>query len=168
MTVLQLEKICRVYNYADDNTLTYANKDRTLVQNTLEHALNVSLEWFKGNFMVANPTKFQAMILGQPDIQMQINVQGRDICMQTSVKLLGISIDSNLTFYDHVAKVCRKAAMQINIMKRLGKYLDFNGRLKIYDSFFLPNFQILITVHLCIIRCMLAMRTKLKDWTNEC
>ena len=87
--------------------------------------------------MVANPTKFQAMILGQPDIQMQINVQGRDIFMQTSVKLLGINIDSNLTFYDHVAKVCGKAAMQINIMKRLGKYLDFNGRLKI----FLPNFN---------------------------
>ena len=54
---------------------------------------------------------------------MKINVQGRDICMQTSVKLLGINIDSNLTFYDYVAKVCRKAAMQINIMKRLGKYL---------------------------------------------
>ena len=31
--------------------------------------------------------------------------------------------------------------MQINIMKRLGKYLDFNRRLKIYDSFFLPNFN---------------------------
>ena len=91
--------------------------------------------------MVANPTKFQAMILGQPDIQTKINVQGCDICMQTSVKLLGINIDSKLTFYDHVAKVCRKAAMQINIMKRLGKYLDFNGRLTIYDSFFLPNFN---------------------------
>ena len=54
--VLQLEKLCRVYNYADNNTLTYANKDRTLVQNTLEHALNVSLEWFNGDFMVANQT----------------------------------------------------------------------------------------------------------------
>ena len=72
---------------------------------------------------------------------MKINVQGRDICMQTSVKLLGINIGSNLTFYDHVAKVCRKAAMQINIMKRLGKYLDFNVRLTIYGSFFLPKFN---------------------------
>ena len=62
--LLQLEKICRVYNYADDNTLMYANKDRTIAQNTLEHAL----EWFKGNFTFANPTKFKAMILGQPAI----------------------------------------------------------------------------------------------------
>ena len=54
--VLQLGKFCRVYNYADDNTLTSANKDRTLVQNALEHALNVSLEWFNGDFMVANQT----------------------------------------------------------------------------------------------------------------
>ena len=61
------------------------------------------------------------MILGQPDIQMQINVQGRDISMQTYVKLLGINIYCNLTFYDHVAKVCRKSAVQINIMKHLGK-----------------------------------------------
>ena len=49
--------------------------------------------------------------------------------------------DSNLTFYDHVANVCRKAAMKITIMERLGKYLDLKGRLNIYDSFFLTNFN---------------------------
>ena len=59
----------------------------------------------------------------------------------TSVKLLGIQIDNKLLFHDHVSNVCKKAAMQINVMKRLGRYLDFNGRLQIYDSLFLSNFN---------------------------
>ena len=37
--------------------------------------------------------------------------------------------------------MCKKAAMQIHVIKRLGRYLDFNGRLQIYDSFFLSNFN---------------------------
>ena len=29
--ILQLEKICNVYNYADDNTLSYVNKEPAVV-----------------------------------------------------------------------------------------------------------------------------------------
>ena len=35
----------------------------------------------------------------------------------------------------------KKAGNQIDIMKRLGKFLDNDCRLKIYDSFFLSNFN---------------------------
>ena len=75
--ILQFEKICNVYNYADNNTLSYVNKEPAVVQSTLEHAINISLDWFNANFMVANPTKFQAMFLGKHDPQIKINVQGR-------------------------------------------------------------------------------------------
>ena len=139
--ILQLEKTCNVYNYAGDNTLSYVNKEPAVVQCTLEHANKFSLDWFNVNFMVANPTKFQAMFLGKHDPQIKINVQRRAIGLLTSVKLLSILIVNKLLFHDHVSNVCKKAAMQINVIKRLGRYLDFNGSLQIYDSFFLSNFN---------------------------
>ena len=139
--ILHIENICGIYNYADDNTLSCVSKDPCEIQRTLEHALNVSLKWFDDNFMIANPTKFQAMLLGPDDIEIKINVHGKTIEMQHSVKLLGIQIDNKLTFNHHVSNVCKKAGNQINIMKRLGKLLDNDCRLKIYDSFFLSNFN---------------------------
>ena len=113
------------------------------MQSTLEHAINISLNWFNVNFMVANPTKFQAMFLGKHDPQIKINVQGcglssRLVCLHW---LKCIQIDNKLLFHDHVSNVCKKAAMQISAMKRLSRYFDFNGRLQIYDSFFLSNFN---------------------------
>ena len=63
-----------------------------VVQSTLEHTINISLDWLNVNFMVANPTKFQAMFLGKHDPQIKINVKGRAIGLLTSVKLLGIQI----------------------------------------------------------------------------
>ena len=139
--LMTIENICGIYNYADDNTLSCVSKDPCEIQRTLEHALNVSLKWFDDNFMIANPTKFQAMLLGPDDIEIKINVHGKTIEMQHSVKLLGIQIDNKLTFNHHVSNVCKKAGNQINILKRLGKLLDNDCRLKIYDSFFLSNFN---------------------------
>ena len=139
--ILSLDKICSVYNYADDNTLCCANRDPLLVKSTLECAAKCSLNWFKDNFMKANPAKFQAMLLGRDFKQMTINVEGNTIEMISSVKLLGIHIDNKLSFNEHISKLCKKSANQINVMKRLARHLDYDCRLKVYDCFFLSNFN---------------------------
>ena len=139
--ILSLDKICSVYNYADDNTLCCANRDPLLVKSTLECAAKCSLNWFKDNFMKANPAKFQAMLLGRDFKQMTINVEGNTIEMISSVKLLGIHIDNKLSFNEHISKLCKKSANQINVMKRLARHLDYDCMLKVYDCFFLSNFN---------------------------
>ena len=113
-----IEKVCNIYNYADDNTLSCIDNDPIVIQHTLEHAINVSLKWFDDNFMVANPTKFQAMFLGRHDIQLKINVHSSEIAVQSSVKLLGIQIDNKLTINDHVSTICKKSGNVINLMNR--------------------------------------------------
>ena len=112
-----------------------------VIQHTLEHAINVSLKWFDDNFMVANPNKFQAMFLGRHDLQLEINVHSSEIAVQSSVKLLGIQIDNKLAFNDHVSSKCKKSGNVINVMNRLGSLLDRNYKMRIYDSFYLSNFN---------------------------
>ena len=50
-----------MYNYADDNTVSYAHKQLKAV---VESETEITLNWFDDNQMQANPGKFQAIVGG--------------------------------------------------------------------------------------------------------
>jgi hypothetical protein len=51
-----------LYNYADDNTFSYADQDYNTLINVLEKESSILIEWFNINCMQANTDKFQAML----------------------------------------------------------------------------------------------------------
>ena len=55
--------------------------------------------------------------------------------------VLGVTIDSQLNFDKHISEICKKGSQQLNILKRMGKYLNRLGRLTVYYSFILSNFN---------------------------
>ena len=114
-----------LYNYVDDNTLSFSSPDYDHLISVLEAESQVLIDWFKENKMQANPDKFQVLAVGKktfsknPSIQIQQNT----LSCEETVKLLGIDIDYQLKFYEHISNLCRKASPQLNVMKRLGSYL---------------------------------------------
>jgi hypothetical protein len=54
-----------IYNYADDNTVSYCEYDIHKVVNTLEVDSLKLVNWFSINLMKANPDKFQAIAIGK-------------------------------------------------------------------------------------------------------
>ena len=54
-----------LYNYADDNTLSYGHPDFNVLTSVLESESNVLINWFKFNKMQANPDKFQVLAVGK-------------------------------------------------------------------------------------------------------
>ena len=50
-----------LYNYADDNTLSYADTDIQNTIKTLEEESKILINWFSINKMKANPENVQAM-----------------------------------------------------------------------------------------------------------
>ena len=111
-----------LYNYADDNTLTYGHPDFNVLTSVLESESNVLINWFKVNKMQANPDKFQVLAVGKKtfDKNMKICIQNSTLSCEETVKLLGIEIDYQLNFDIHISSTCRKASQQLNILKRLG------------------------------------------------
>ena len=57
------------------------------------------------------------------------------------MKLLGVTFDFNLNFNSHISNICKKAARQLNVLKRVGKHLCKLGKLTIYHSFIMSNFS---------------------------
>ena len=51
-----------IYNYADDNCVSYAHNDIDIIKNFLECDVK-KMYWFKINSLEASPSKFQSMLL---------------------------------------------------------------------------------------------------------
>jgi hypothetical protein len=92
--------------------------------------------------MKANPDKFQAIAIGNKSHSEHIsfNLKGNIIKCEDEVKLLGITIDFQLKFNTHIANTCKKASRQLNVLKRVGKYLNRPGKLTIYHPFILSSY----------------------------
>ena len=68
-------KQATLYNYADDNTLTYFSKSMPDLVNILEKETGIALSWLEQNEMIANPEKFHALLLRKN----QTNTSGEQI-----------------------------------------------------------------------------------------
>jgi len=143
---------CDLYNYADDNTLSCSDANIYNVIESLESDSQSLINWFSDNHMQANPDKFQAMAIGKKtkDQNINFNLNGSTISCDESVKLLGVTIDFKLKFDKHISSICKKASSQLNVLKRIGKNLCKLGKLNIYYSFILSNFNYCpLTWHFC-------------------
>jgi hypothetical protein len=132
-----------LYNYADDNTVSICDNDIDVVTKTLENDSMELINWFSLNLMKANPDKFQATAIGKKtkSQNLSFNLSGNKIVCEDDVKLLGVTIDSDLNFDNHISEMCKKASRQLNILKRIGKYMNRLGSLTSYYSFILSNFN---------------------------
>jgi hypothetical protein len=129
-----------VYNYADDNTLSCVDSDPKIVKSTLENACNVAVTWFHANHMKVNPEKFQFMLLQNNDI-FSLELAGVTVEPTDTIKLLGVHIDKNLCFSDHVDSILHKGAKQVNALGRLSRQLSESCKLNILDAFIASNFN---------------------------
>ena len=134
---------CILYNYADDNTLSYIHKDLLHLKSVLEQESLLLIQWFDKNFMKANPDKFQAICIGKKshDNIDSFQVGQTNIKCDDNVTLLGINLDYMLKFDTHVSEICKKASQQLAVFKRLGRFLTKQGKLIIYNSFIASNFS---------------------------
>ena len=115
------------------------------------------MNWCSKNQIEANPNKFQVIYSHDSDSDMfTININGSLIKGEPNVKLLGINIDTNLNFNYHISVICKRAAQQLNALKRLSAFLNTNSHLLLYKSFIFSHLIIArqsgITVGLGMLR----------------
>ena len=114
-----------LYNFSVDNTITaMAETIQDLVQ-AIQGKTETALYWMDSNDMIANPEKFKAIVLSKCKQNLGDAVlvfRDQTMSATKTVDLLGITIDNKLSFEKQVSKFCRKAAGQLNALKRLSPY----------------------------------------------
>ena len=93
-----------LHNFADDNTISGTFNNLTSLCQTLEKESELATEWFKNKSMIANPDKFQALIMSKnaTDVTPKLRIYDNPIENTKSVKLLGVEINYQIKFNEHV------------------------------------------------------------------
>ena len=131
-----------ICNFADDTTIYTNGNNIESVILSLEEDLSRTLNWFRTNHMAANPGKFQVMFLGmreQPKLTLEIN--NITIPLTDRVKLLGVTIDSQLKFDDHIKALCQTASRKVSAFSRVANFLNYEKGRILYNTFVMSNFN---------------------------
>ena len=131
------------YNYADDNSMSNACAKIDELMINLKLDSKIAITWFIDNGMEPHPEKFQFMVMSNNVIDthtLELDDTTR-LRSQSDVVLLGIKIDDKLTFAKHVSAICTKASKQLNAFTRISKFLSYDSKKLVINSFINSNFQ---------------------------
>ena len=133
-----------ICNFADDNTIYTCGSTIHGIKANLKKGIDILLKWFNDNSMKANPKKFQFMILSRGKLPSGINLEIDEnivIENQRQVKLLGVTLDSQLLFKNHVNLICDIAQRRFLALSRIRKFLNLNQAYALANSFIMSNFR---------------------------
>ena len=132
-----------LYNFVDDNNLSTVGNTIDEAKAILITETEAAINWIESNQMIANPGKFHLMFLSanEKDLinQQTINMKGISLESEANFTLLGVDIDNRLSC--HINNLCRKAANQINALKRLSSFMGMTEKTILMKSFILSNFK---------------------------
>ena len=143
----------RIGNYADDNTTYGVEKDVIELLKILESDTCTVLNWFRCNEMKANQGKCHLIIadINHKNYDSKSFVYLEDAFLESEdiVKLLGILIDKELTFEDHVRSLLRKANQKFFALMRVSKYMSKDKLRILLKSFIESQFNYCPLIWMC-------------------
>ncbi len=160
--------------FADDTTILYSNTDIPKQIQQINIELSEVNNWFKANKLSVNASKTNYMIMGTPKMtslghgnsQLNLNVILDDTELErvNKTKFLGVIIDENLTWKNHIDGITKTISRNIGMLNKLKFFMPERILYTLYCSLILPyiNYGILIWGKAC--KTHLEKIHKLQKW----
>ena len=121
---------------ADDTTSYAVDMCLEGLMTKLECATHIAMEWFLYNGMKLNSDKCNLLVCGNKFERMICKIENFHVIETHLVKLLGINIESELTFNNYMEAVCKKASQKLNALSRLCSLISLQKRKILMYAFF--------------------------------
>ena len=101
-----------------------------------------NLPWYKSNYRSGNPSKYQVLVKSRAkqEVKKAVHIDGHTIGQAQEIKLLGVILDVNLQFSEHVKQICTKTSRRIGVLSRLRNLILTTAKLTIYKTAVKPHF----------------------------
>ena len=101
----------------------------------------------KKNGLLANSGKSHFLV--SPYEKISLKILGSTIESSPSDKLLGITIDSEVTFHKHITSLCSKADQKLSALARIAKYMTIDKSKILLNSFVTAQFNYCPLIWMC-------------------
>ena len=140
-------KHCKIVLYADDTAIFFAHKEVPMIQSTLQQDLNALNNWFYENGLVVNCSKTNILLFGTNKRLANVNNLTLKLDETTashniaSSKYLGLLMDSNLNWHDHIDYIASKVSSRLGLLGRIRKYLTVDTCKQLHCSLIQPLYE---------------------------
>lgn len=134
--------------FADDTLISVSGKDFEQVTMSMNNELKMLYDWLCQNKLKLNNSKTKCMVIGSKancrkfnNSGFSLNINGEIIDYVSEIKYLGIILDQQLNFSNHVSYMCKKIAKKIGFFSRISVGLSHWTRMLVYNTIILPHFS---------------------------
>ena len=135
------------YMYADDTLLSASSASTAELQNNVSRDLLNIKDWLLSNKLSLNVTKTEYMFLGTEfklsnlGIVLPVKIGNQEIPRVKNAKYLGVHLDENLKWNEHIDKLCSKVSRSISGLRQARDYVPLNILVLIYKALIQPVFD---------------------------
>ena len=108
----------------------------------LDMDINNSINWFSVNSMRMNQGKCHIMFSSKHiTFPKSFMINNIEIETENSVNLLGLTIDSNLTFSNHISQLCKRARNRLAASRRMIFFISEDKAVLLASTFVMSQFN---------------------------
>lgn len=115
-----------IVNYADDTNILVLGENVEDIQLKTDYILNKITEWTINNKLIVNVDKTKAVLFNNKCSvnKLHLNDSSASIKVDRSAQMLGLVIDADLNWHEHIQLLCSKLARTIYGLKTLSRYCE--------------------------------------------
>ena len=136
--LLNTSKLLSFHLFADDTNIYGLRKNLNHLELILNQKLHAVAEWMKSNRLALGILKTNFVLFHskrlKPYKSLNLKIDGVNIQEVSTVKYLGVTFDSNLTWKNHVNELCLKLSKTVGIFSKLRYYVNVDILIMLYYS----------------------------------
>jgi hypothetical protein len=128
--------------FADDTNLNFSSDNLSHLEFLMNSSLITLNRWLIANKLSLNIAKTEFMIIGSRqrlatfnNYELSVSVDNVPVRQVSSTKTLGLTLDENLIWRNHVEVITKKISSGIGALKRVRGLIDQETAIKAYKSF---------------------------------
>ena len=132
---------------ADGNTpYATANDIDSLIVSLQEPSMS-SFTWFYNNLMKSNADKCHLLVSSNEKVTIKIG--SHEIANTKREKLLGVHLDSGLSFDYHISEICKKASRKVCVLTKVTSCMSLSKKPSLMNAFFNAQFNYCPLIWMC-------------------
>ena len=139
---------CKIVAYADDTQLIVNARNLHQLKQKIENVITAAQKWYRENSMKNNIGKTEVLVFNtnkrkNDKIKIEVIDEGKPVKIESkySIKILGVTIDSELNWSNQVNTVKKKAFNITRNIHRVSHLLPRKYRINLYNAIISPQFS---------------------------